>query len=60
MAGAGADLGPAGWALLPGLLGPTEVAALREESGSLLAAAGLGRGGGPFPRQRAACRQTSR
>merc|ERR1712091_203102 len=45
MAGAGADLGPAGWALLPGLLGPAEVAALREESGSLLAAAALGREG---------------
>ena len=45
MAAAGADLGPAGWALLPGLLGPAEVAALREESGSLLAAAALGREG---------------
>ena len=46
MAATGAALGAAGWALLPGLLGPAEVAALREESGSLLAAAAVGREGG--------------
>ena len=38
--------GGPGWALLPGLLAPGEVAALRQESDGLLAAAALAREGG--------------